>query len=338
MTKIQHLISSYIFTALLFSPILFSNSYSQTFQTATNNLSTPLMTDTIHLKAVSEGFNLDGVILKKISANSSKLPAVIFIVGSGEQSLMESYRNFMQFFFEKTLLEAGFAIIYFDKRGLGNSEGIWYETTFEQRALDAKNVALEVQKYDFIDKHQVYVIGHSQGGWIVQIALANYPEIFAGGISMAGPTFGVKKQMINDYKSGFLCKGFDESKALKKAEKKVNRILFFVSMLGRKGNLKQLKVIKDFEPEPYIRAINRPLLLLFAGNDPLVSPAWSIEELDRIFPDGLPSFIKYYTAQGENHSFKVAPKCYDGNHQDIHFSEATRNVIFEWLVEQSITY
>jgi predicted peptidase len=42
-------------------------------------------------------------------------------------------------------------------------------------------------------KHRLYIVGHSQGGWIVQVALANYPTVFAGGISMAGPTFSVRK-------------------------------------------------------------------------------------------------------------------------------------------------
>lgn len=70
-----------------------------------------------------------------------------------------------------------YALVYFDKRGVGKSEGLWYNTTFEQRALDAKNVALAIQKFEFVDHKNIYVIGHSQGGWIAQIALAEYPEV-----------------------------------------------------------------------------------------------------------------------------------------------------------------
>lgn len=305
----------------LFGSSLFSVGYSQKIQEET---------DTINIKASSEGYNLDVLILKK-SAQKNKLPAILYIVGSGEQSSMKTNRDLMQFFFENTFLPDDFAVVYFDKRGVGNSEGVWFETTFEQRALDAKNVALAVQKLDFIDNDKIFIIGHSQGGWIVQIALAMYPEIFAGGVSMAGPTFGVKKQLINDYKSDFLCKGVEENKAVKKAKKKVNRDLFFVSLLGRKGNFKQLKIIKDFEPESYIKEITQPFLMLFAENDPLVSPAWSLEELSKLFPEGLPSHITHYVAQGEEHSFKIAPKCYDGKWRDVDFSESTRDVIYEWV-------
>jgi uncharacterized protein len=287
-------------------------------------------TDTIQTKALSEGNNLDVLILKN-SEKETELPAIVFAVGSGDLPWSISYRGQVQFYFENTFLLNDFVVVYFDKRGVGDSEGIWYETTFEQRALDAKNVALEIQKLDFVDSDQIFIIGHSQGGWITQIALSMYPEIFAGGVSMAGPTFGVKKQLINDYMSGYLCSGVEEDRAFRRAKRKVNRDLFLISLLGRKGNLKQLKIIKGFEPEQYIKTIDRPFLMLFAENDPLVSPQWSLEELESIFPEGLPHNMEHYVARGEDHSFRVAPKCYSGNVRDLDFSEKTRDYMFNWV-------
>ncbi|HMO38039.1 MAG TPA: alpha/beta fold hydrolase [Saprospiraceae bacterium] len=289
-------------------------------------------TDTISIKALSDGNKLDVLILKN-SLKKTKLPAIIFSVGSGDLPWVKSYGNQVQFYFENTFLLNDFAVVYFDKRGVGNSEGIWYETTFEQRALDVKNVAIEIQKLDFIDRDRVFVIGHSQGGWITQIALSLYPDVFAGGVSMAGPTFGVRKQLINDYMSGYLCKGFEEDRAFRKAKRKVNRDLFLISLLGRKGNLKQLKVIKNFEPESYLKTINRPLLMLFAENDPLVNPQWSLDALKSIFPAGMPQNITYYIAQGEDHSFRIAPKCYNGSYKDLKLSVPTRDLMFSWVVE-----
>ena len=95
------------------------------------------------------------------------MPIVIFLVGSGGNSSHTSnYKDFLQFFLEKTFLENGYAVVYFDKRGNGKSQGIWYKTTFEQRALDAKNVTLEIQNINFIDKSKIFLVGDSQGGWI----------------------------------------------------------------------------------------------------------------------------------------------------------------------------
>ncbi len=299
------------------------SGHAQTIQVAT---------DTIRINAWSDGYKLDALILKN-SQKETKLPAIVFAVGSGHLPWVKSYGNQLQAYFENTFLLNDFAVVYFDKRGVGNSEGVWYETNFEQRALDVKNVAVEIQQFDFIDRDRIYVIGHSQGGWITQIALSLYPDVFAGGVSMAGPTFGVRKQLINDYMSGYLCKGDTEDRAFRRAKRKVNRDLFLISLLGSKGNFKQLKIIKDFEPEPYLKTIHRPLLMLFAENDPLVNPQWSLDALKSIFPDGLPPNMTYYTAPGADHAFRIAPKCYTGRHNDLELSVATRDLMFNWVME-----
>lgn len=290
-------------------------------------------TDTLKLDVVSEGYKLDVVLLKKATA-VKEVPVIIFLVGSaGNSSHKTNYKDFAAFFFEQSFLQNGFAVVYFDKRGVGASEGKWYETTFEQRALDAKNVALAVKELKFTNKEKLFVVGHSQGGWIVQVALAKYPDVFAAGISMAGPVFSVKKQLVNDYQSKYICnKGFGESKAYRKAVTKTNRILFFSSVVGNKGNLKQLKRIKQFEPGPYLLAINKPLLLLFAENDELVNIDWCMQELQQLFPDGKPSVIETYKAAGETHSFKLAPKCYKGERVTRYYSENTRQKIYDWVV------
>src|SRR5690606_4139493 len=101
--------------------------------------------------------------------------------------------------FEDLIEEQKIALVHFDKRGIGNSTGKWYKTTLEERAEDVKEVAKFLSKIEYIDTSKIYVVGHSQGGWIVQYCLANYGEFFAGGISMAGATFSVRKQLINDF-------------------------------------------------------------------------------------------------------------------------------------------
>ncbi len=292
-------------------------------------------TDSLTITVQSEGYALNGVLLKS-RGDYGKYPAIIFLVGSGgTSSYSTDYRNFVDYYFEQKLLNLGFAIVYFDKRGVESSEGVWYNTTFEQRALDAKNVALKVGGYDFIDENNIYLVGHSQGGWIAQIAVATWPDVFAGAISMAGPTYGVRKQIIDEYHSRFICDdNMSEEAALKKATRNVNRDLFFISLLGWTGNWKQLRIIRDFEAYEYIHSITKPFLFLFAENDELVNPKWAIEDLEKIFPGGPPPFIETYTATGQNHSFRVAPLCYRGELDVLKYSESTRMKMVEWLTSQ----
>lgn len=289
----------------------------------------------INISTRSEGNTLNGVLLKR-TQSSKKLPAIIFLVGSGGTSSHSTdYKRFTRFFFEEILLDLGFAIVYFDKRGVESSEGVWYSTTFEQRALDAKNIALEVSNFDFIDKDNIYLIGHSQGGWIAQIAVAIWPQHFAGAISMAGPTYGVRKQLIDEYHSYHFCnENMSYEAALSKATSRANRDLFLISLLGWTGNWKQLRIIRDFEAEEYIRSITKPFLFLFAENDELVNPDWALEDFRKIFPDGSPPFIEIYTADGQHHNFRNAPACFRGEWKDIPYSESTRMKMADWLTSQ----
>ena len=41
--------------------------------------------------------------------------------------------------------------------------------------------------------------------------------------------------------------------------------------------------------------------------------------------------FKIYLAQGENHTFKTAPKCYSKKLADIYYSETKNQKLFEWV-------
>lgn len=131
--------------------------------------------------AVASAGNTLHVEVARSSQQRGAMPLAIFLVGSGDSTIANN-RSLINFFIEEPLVKRGFAVATFDKRGTGKSSGVWYETSFEQRAKDAANVARTPGQHEWVDKQNVYVVGHSQGGWIVQIALAEYPELFAGGV------------------------------------------------------------------------------------------------------------------------------------------------------------
>lgn len=288
--------------------------------------------DTIPLAFQSEGHIIKGRLLLPQN-RTGKVPVILFFVGSGgSSSYATDYKNFLQFFLKTPLQNEQVGFLFFDKRGVGESEGKWQETDFLQRALDGKNAALHIKDHPDIDAERIFVVGHSQGGWIVQVCLSEYPDVFAGGISMAGPTFDVKKQLINDYQSGFICnKNLDPDKAYRKARRHVNRDLSIVSLFPLQEDWKQLKVIKRFDSRPYLEKIRQPILMLFAENDRLVNPAWSMESLERLFPNGLPDNFTVHISEGENHSFQTSPFCYKGKWSDLKYSENTRDVMYGWF-------
>ncbi|WP_439879618.1 alpha/beta hydrolase family protein [Pontibacter sp. MBLB2868] len=261
-----------------------------------------------------------------------KVPAIVFCVGSSKESSVASYAPFVAALLENNLPLDSVALFYFDKRGVGASEGKWFSTDFEGRAADAKAAADYLKTLSYIDSERIAVVGHSQGGWITQVCLAQYPETFVGGISLAGPTFSVREQVRNDYASRLMCQEqLPETAAREKALRMVNRDFFLASLLPFKENWKQLKTIKRFDPAPYLTQVQRPLLLLFGENDALVSPAYALGALQQLFPQALPAHLQTVTVRGANHSFKVAAFCHAGTTRALPYSEESKRYIRDWV-------
>ena len=263
--------------------------------------------------------------------SGKKFPVIIFCVGSAISSYASNYITFLNSLFEKNLPMDSVALLYFDKRGIGQSEGKWFTTSFEERAEDVKAAADYLKTLSYIDTTKIAVAGHSQGGWIVQICLSKYPETFSAGLSMAGPTFSVKQQLVNDYQTKFICnENAGTITANTKAKKIVRRDLFFTSLFPIKETWKQLKVIKKFEPAKYLKTIKQPLLLMFAENDALVYPHWCSHELNTIFPAGLPANFDTLVIKGVNHGFMISPLCNKGTSMPLAYSKECKLAILHW--------
>lgn len=285
--------------------------------------------DSLNITFQSDGYQLNGKLIKPENPEG-KIPAIIFLVGSGGYSShSKDYKEFLEFFLEIPFQDQEVSFLYFDKRGIEPSEGKWYKTSFQERAIDARNAAEYLRKLPYIDQEKIYLVGHSQGGWIVQIALAEFPDVFAGGVSMAGPTFGVRLQLINDYQSQLICsKNLSAEEAWEKATRQVKRDLTFVSLVPIKEEWKQLNVIKNFDPSNYLLSLKKPLLMMFAENDALVNPNRSLENLKILFPEGIPINFSTHISSGENHSFKQSELCGKSSRE---YSAASRKALVDWL-------
>lgn len=231
------------------------------------------------------------------------------------------------------MIDQNIAFLYFDKKGVGKSTGKWYKFDFYERAEDVKAAIEFLKTVPNIDTNRIGIVGHSQGGWIAQIAAAKYSNDIKIVLSLNGAMFNVKTQLVNDYQSEYICKGLDSLIANKKAKRKASRTLKIVSILPLSENMKQLKLIKDFNPETNIKQIKCPSLFLFAKNDELVYPNWCIDMLNSIFNRHLPDHFKVLTISGANHGLKIANKCYNGKWADLEYSDQAKKIIKDWILE-----
>jgi pimeloyl-ACP methyl ester carboxylesterase len=120
---------------------------------------------------------LSGTLL--VPPSKRKLPALIFTHGGGPQ-LRELYWGLGYLYAAR-----GFAVLSYDKRGVGKSTGNWRESSFEDLADDAVAGARFLQARADIAPNQIGFLGQSQGGWIAPLAASRFPDA-AYAIAMSG--------------------------------------------------------------------------------------------------------------------------------------------------------
>ena len=139
-------------------------------------------------KAISEKvsfFNLDiklaGTLYKP--RNDQPCPAVIAVHPASEGEQTSAFFDHL----ESELPKHGIAVLVFDRRGSGGSEGDFETASFEDLADDVIAAMEYLQSRPDIDKTKIGLHGTSQGAWIAPIAAARKLEIaFIIAVSASG--------------------------------------------------------------------------------------------------------------------------------------------------------
>ena len=121
------------------------------------------------------------------TAGSESKGAVVFSPGSGD-SLYQNYSpGLIESYIFEIFLPRDMAVLLINKRGMGQSEGNWTKSSMQGRADDLYSAIESIKEHPVIDAENIGVIGHSQGGWVVQLVAAQHEDV-AFFISLVGPT------------------------------------------------------------------------------------------------------------------------------------------------------
>ncbi len=114
-------------------------------------------------------------------------PAVILISGSGPQDRDEAIVGHRPFLvLADYLTRQGVAVLRFDDRGVGKSEGNFDLATSEDFATDVLAGITYLKTREEINTQQIGLIGHSEGGLVAPMVAAHSPDVnFI--VLMAGP-------------------------------------------------------------------------------------------------------------------------------------------------------
>jgi pimeloyl-ACP methyl ester carboxylesterase len=113
--------------------------------------------------------------------NRERHPTIILVHASGAED-----REYM-LPFARFLIRRGFAVLGYDKRGVGGSTGDWHTESFQDLAGDVVAAFDYLKTRPDIDRARIGLLGWSQAGWVMPLAAVRAPDIaFLISISGAG--------------------------------------------------------------------------------------------------------------------------------------------------------
>ena len=260
-----------------------------------------------------DGVRLETELVMPVGGRDLK-PAVVFVGGSGAAHFREYVPGFTEILIEEIFLPRDIAVFYYNKRGVGESSGSWKWGSIERRAEDTLTAVDHLRNEPGIDPNRIGLIGHSQGGWVVQLA-GSLDEDIEFVISFSGPTVSVREQDTHRVENSLRCEGVSgeelEAKLAKldrQHERKISVGAWFPFF-----EMRFAANIFQYDPWEALRGLTQPTLLAFGGLDNMVPPEPNRDRMNEIFAaTGVPSNFTWYTAANTDHMFRMADTiCFD---------------------------
>lgn len=143
--------------------------------------------------------------------SGENFPVVILISGSGPQdrnSTVFGHDLFLEL--ANYFTENGWVVVRFDERGTGKSTGNFSTSTTTDFAKDVSAVVDHIATLPTLNKNQIILIGHSEGGIIVPMVAQTHPQVKAF-ISIAGVTTAPKELLKAQAQLTALSQGMNET-------------------------------------------------------------------------------------------------------------------------------
>jgi pimeloyl-ACP methyl ester carboxylesterase len=320
---------------------------------------------------INDKFNINLAGTLTIPSGQGPFPAVVLITGSGAQNRDEELMAHKPFLVIADYLSRnGIAVLRYDDRGVGKSQGNYVTATSDDFATDALAAFNFLKSIDKIDPKAIGLMGHSEGGIIAPILGSSNKDI-AFIISLAGNGIpgdqisyrqasdigrasGVdeatleESHSINDKLFSILKKEPDNDKASEKmideykqilvnkktspedTEKAIKQIQPTVSPAG----LTWLRYFVSTNPAQFWEKVSCPVLALNGSKDLQVAADVNLPAIEKALKSGGNKNYKIMKLDGLNHLFQHSdtglPTEY-GNIEETFSTEALK-IIADWIL------
>ena len=295
-----------------------------------------------------------------IPAGPGPFPAVVLLSDSGPHGRdveQQDYRMFGSL--ADHLTRRGIAVLRFDDRGVGKSQGNNLTATTADLVSDAQAAMVFLRARQLIDQRYIGLLGHGEGANVALLAAAEQqPATPAFVVSLAG--YGLPGRDVIQRQQLEIMRLIGANPAQVKAALAMNKEMITIIRQTPNDNQARGKVAAtlrfhntdldphmararavqltspwsryflDFDPTRALPAVKCPVLLLGGSNDLQVDPHQNIAPLRK----GLKNAnVRAVRLAGVNHWFQPEMKDWplvDGEQQPI-FSPKTQDVVREWI-------
>lgn len=290
-------------------------------------------------------------------------PVVVLITGSGAQNRDEEILGHKPFLvIADFLTRSGFAVLRYDDRGFGESEGKFGAATSRDFADDAEAAVAYLKTRPEINKKKIGLIGHSEGGFIAPMIAAESKDI-AFIVLLAGPGVSGDEVLMSQLKAigeagnapaEALQMNLDANqgayliirKGLSQAETEKELAAYYAAIPFMKD--KASSAIKTLsspwmtyfvrsQPSEYLSKVKVPILALNGGRDLQVLPKPNLEGIRASLAKSGKKNVTIMELAGLNHLFQECKTCSVGEYGELEqtFSPAALNEMLIWLKRQT---
>ena len=231
----------------------------------------------------ANGFSLAGTLSKPATA-SGRLPVVLLLGGSSPAGRDESAYGVPIFGqLANTIADAGFLVLRYDKRGVGQSGGRVEAAALRDYADDARAAVRFLAERKDVDRHRIVIVGHGEGGWIALMTAAEEKRVAAAGLIAAA---GVTGADLNLYQvaHGMEHSGRPESErqASLALQRQIQQAVVtgkgweapsITSQMRRQADTPYFQSFLTMDPARVLKNTSQPLLILQGDRDTQVPPS-----------------------------------------------------------------
>lgn len=227
------------------------------------------------------GFSLAGTISKPQASSEKHLPAIVLVGGAAPLDRDETMNGIPIFGqLANALADAGFLVLRYDKRGLGQSGGRPEGAGLGDYASDVRAVVDYLEDREDVDDDRIVVLGHGEGGWVALQAASRTKEIAAVILANVPGTNGAALVLEQQRASLDRLSLTEEEKQNKiNLQEKIHAaVVSKGSWEGIEPELRQqaetpwFRSFLRFQPSKVIERVRQAILILHGTRDDKISP------------------------------------------------------------------